>query len=282
VHHRHCGRFRIPAPTLSLDLTADAIEGGGQETGGLRAHLDYARSRLRVAPVQLAYLGGHIKGQIQADLAPSPPTVALDAEVRRLGLGQMFSRLGKAPAVVGPLDLDLSVNAKGTGLRALLASLTGQVSGSIRDGSLANRTINLAGQNIIEWMFTRTTDGSAPLECLVARFDFDDGIGTARQLVFETDKVQAIGGGTLDLRVDTMRLVFTPRPKQNRLIGKVGPVDVSGPFSAPEVELAEGAAAAKVVEDTIELPLHLLGSILGADGRLPPEHRSCVAIPSAK
>jgi hypothetical protein len=268
--------------TLSLDLAADAVEGAGQQTGGLTARLVYARSRLRVAPLELAYLGGHIKAHVQADLAPSPLTLALNAEARRLSLAQMFSRLGQAPAAAGPLDLDLSVTTKGADLWALLASLNGQVSGSIRGGSLADRTINLAGQNIVEWMFTRTADGSAPLECFAARFDFADGNGTARQLVFETDKVQVIGGGTLNLRDETMHLVFTPRPKTKRLIGKVGSVDVSGPVSAPEVSLAEGAVAAKVVGDTIALPFHLLGSILRADGQLLPEHQPCVIVPDGK
>jgi len=56
--HKHVQR----KTTLSLDIAADAVEGGGQNAGGLSAHLDYAKPRLRVSPVDLAYLGGHIKG----------------------------------------------------------------------------------------------------------------------------------------------------------------------------------------------------------------------------
>jgi hypothetical protein len=206
----------------------------------------------------------------------------LEAAVRELGLEQVFRRLGKAPAASGPLDLDLAVSAQGTDLNALLASMSGQVSGSIRGGSLADRTINLAGQTIVEWVFTRTADGSAPLVCLVARFDFKDGIAAARQLVLETDKVQAAGGGTLNLRDETMDLVFQPRPKRNDLVGEVGPVGVSGPLSRPEIKVAKGTVAAKVVGETIGLPFHLLRPILGADGRALPGHEPCVVIPDKK
>ncbi len=225
------------------------------------------------------YLGGSIKGDVDANLAPSPPALKLKAAVRQLSLEQVFKRLDKAPAASGPLDLDLAVTANGADLHALLASMSGQVSGSIRGGSLADRTINLAGQTIIEWMFTRTADGSAPLVCFVARFDFEDGIGTARQLVLETDKVQAVGGGTLNLRNETMDFVFTPRAKRNDLVGTVGPVHVSGPLSKPEIKLTDGTVAAKVVGETIGLPFHLLGSILGADGQPSPEHKPCVVVP---
>ena len=131
-------------------------------------------------------------------------------------------------------------------------------------------------------MFTRSADGSAPLVCFVTRLDFKDGIGTARKLVLETDKVQAAGGGTLNLRDDTLGFVFHPRAKRSELIGAVGPVDVSGPLSKPEIKLADGAVAAKVVGETIALPFHLLGALLHADGQLSSEHKPCVVVPDKK
>ncbi len=199
--------------------------------------------------------------------------------MRQLSLEQVFKRLDKMPAASGPLDLDLAVTANGADLQTLLASMSGQVSGTIRGGSLADRTINLAGQTIIGWMFTRTADGSAPLVCFVARLAFKDGIGTARQLVLETDKVQVAGGGTLNLGNETMDFVFTPRAKRNDLVGTVGPVHVSGPLAKPEIKMADGVVVAKVVGETIGLPFHLLGPIFGADGQLSPEHKPCVVVP---
>ena len=264
--------------TLSLDLIADTVEGGSKTAGGLKAHLVYEKSRLRVSPVELVYLGGHIKGDVNANLAPATPALELKATVRKLSLKQVFKRLDIAPAASGPLDLDVSVVTHGKDLHTLLASMSGQVSGAVRGGSLADRTINLAGQTIIEWIFTRTADGSAPLVCAEARFDFKDGIGTSRKLVLETDKVQLVGGGTLNLRDDTVGFVFHPRAKRSELVVSVGPVDVSGPLSKPEFDLADGAVAEKVVGETIGLPLHLLSSLLDADGQLSPKHKPCVVV----
>ena len=265
--------------TISLDIAANAVEGGGETAGGLKASLVYAKPRLRISPVELAYLGGSIEGDLEANFTRLKPALELKAAVRQLSLEQVFKRLDTAPMASGPLDLDLAVTAKGADLRALLASMTGRASGSIQGGSLADRTINLAGQTIIGWMFTRSADGSAPLVCFVTLFDFADGIGTARQLVLETVKVQVVGAGTLTLRKEAMDFVFTPRPKQKDLIGKVGPVDVSGPLSKPKIKLADGAVAAKVVGETIGRPFHLLGASLGADGQPSPEHKPCVVVP---
>jgi hypothetical protein len=267
---------------LTLDLTADVVEGGSEAAGGLTAHLVYEKSRIRISPVALVYLGGHIKGDVDANLAPATPAIDLKATVRKLSLEQVFKRLDMAPAASGPLDLDVSVVTHGKDLHTLLASMSGRVSGAVQGGSLADRTINLAGQNIIEWIFTPTADGSAPLVCVEARFDFKDGIGSARKLVLETDKVQVVGGGTLNLRDDTVGFVFYPRPKQDKLVGSVGPVGVSGPLSKPDFDLAEGAIAAKVVGETIGLPLHLLSALVDADGQLSPERKPCTVVTNGK
>jgi len=98
----------------------------------------------------------------------------------------------------------------------------------------------------------------------------------------ETDKVQAPGVGTLDLRGVTLELRFIPRPKRRELIGRVGAAHVRGPLSEPEIQLADGAIAGKVVGDALSLPLHLLGSLVGADSRLPADHRPCVVAQGAE
>ena len=268
--------------TLSLKVSAKALEGQSGDAGSLDARLFYAASDLKVSIRDWRYLGGSIQAELTAGLAHGPPALHVQASVRELALAQVFTRLQQPPAASGPLDLDLDVRARGDDLHALLASMTGQVSASIRDGRLADRTINLAGQHIIGWLFDRSPDGSAPLDCVIARFDLEDGSGTARELVFETDKVQAPGGGTLDLRAETLELRFIPRPKREELIGRVGEVHVRGPLSHPEIQLADGAVAGKVIGDTLGLPLHLLGSLVGANGRLPTHHRPCVVAPGAQ
>lgn len=114
--------------TLSVEIAAEALEGGGAGAGGLRASLVYATSRVRFSLGELRYLGGSIRGELDARLARAPPVIELKAAARRLRLEQAFERLGSPPAASGPVDLDLNVTAHGAGLRALLASMTGEVS----------------------------------------------------------------------------------------------------------------------------------------------------------
>jgi hypothetical protein len=188
----------------------------------------------------------------------------------------LFGAFGQPAAATGPLDMDLTVRGAGRTAGAFLASLSGSVAASIHGGRVSNRTVNLAGQSIISWVFDRGPDGGAPLVCLVSSMDFHNGAGTVRTLVVETDKVQFAGGGTLNLRNRSLDLTLTPHPTRRELVGSVGPVVIRGPLDAPTVSMGKGAAVGKVVGDTLGLPFRVLGDIAGA-GRSPrSEHRPCV------
>jgi hypothetical protein len=67
------------------------------------------------------------------------------------------------------------------------------------------------------------------------------------------------------------------RSKRTNLTGQVGQVDDAAPMDGPKVRLADGALGAKVVGDSVGLPLHLLGPIIGADGRPAPNHQPSAA-----
>jgi hypothetical protein len=106
--------------------------------------------------------------------------------------------------------------------------------------------------------------------------DFQNGAGTVRTLVVETDKVQFAGGGTLNLRNRSLDLTLTPHPTRREPVGTIGPVAIRGPLDTPKVSMAKGAVVGKVVGGTLGLPFRVLGDVAGA-GRSPrSNHRPCV------
>ncbi len=212
------------------------------------------------------------------DLGASPRTFALNARLRELSLEELLRELAPPPLATGVLDAKIAVYAEIADARVSMRSMSGNVFVSVRGGKIANRIIDLAGQNVVEWLFTRTPDGSAPLVCFVADFEFDAGIGTARKLVLETENAQLVGGGSVDLDKGRMALAFHPRAKHRALVDTAGPIEVNGPFSKPRISVATDAVVRRVVEETVLLPLHLLGEIVGADGGTPPDHRPCVFV----
>ncbi len=263
---------------IRLDIEASSIHGGDRAASGLRVGIGYKKHKLRVAPLAFAFLDGVVAATATADFGASPRTFALNARLRALSLEELLRELAAPPLATGVLEAKIAVSAEVADARVSMHTMSGNVSVSVHGGKIANRIIDLAGQNVVEWLFTRSPDGSAPLVCFVADFEFDAGIGTARKLVIETEKAQLVGGGSVDLNKYQMALAFHPRAKHRELVDTAGPIEVNGPFSKPRISVATDAVVKRVVEETVLLPLHLLGEIVGADGGTWPDHLPCVIV----
>jgi hypothetical protein len=161
-------------------------------------------------------------------------------------------------------------------LGALAASLTGGVTASISDGKVGTRLIDLAGQDIVSWMFSSSKDDDARLVCTDARLAFKEGRGKVQKLVIETDSVQLVGGGTVDLRDDRIDIAFQPRPIRQKILEMATPFVISGPLSSPKINLKPGAAGSRAFAETVTLPLHLLGALLGGTGTETTDRKPCV------
>jgi len=141
---------------------------------------------------------------------------------------------------------------------------------------VGNRLIDLGGQNVVRWMFSDASgSGEARLVCAVVALDFSDGRGNARLIVVETDNVQVVGAGDIDLAADSIALSFTTRPKRPELIDVATPFSVSGKLTEPIVEIAPGVKAGRVAREALTLPFNVLGLLL-PHARSKEKHRPCV------
>ncbi len=138
---------------------------------------------------------------------------------------------------------------------------------------MSRRTIDLGGQNVVRWMFSG--GGEARLVCAVVALDVRDGRGSARSSVFETDNVQVVGAGDLDLAADLIALSFTTRPKRPELIDAATPFSVSGKLTEPVVEIAPAVKAGRLARETLTLPFNVLGLLLPR-ARSEEKRRPCV------
>jgi hypothetical protein len=156
---------------------------------------------------------------------------------------------------------------------AIFKSLNGKLEASIWGGALGSRMIDLGGENVVRWMFSGS--GEARLVCAVVALDFNNGRGSAKSIVVETDNVQVVGSGDIDLAADSIALSFTTRPKKPELVDVATSFSVSGKLTEPVVETAPGEKVGRAARETLTLPLNVLGLLLPR-ARSEETHRPCV------
>ena len=117
------------------------------------------------------------------------------------------------------------------------------------------------------------------MNCLILRFDVEDGIAQSKTLLLDSPNVLALGEGQIDLRKEWVEIDVAPQPKESRLVSLSTPFSIEGPLASPSVEVSSGGAAVRAAGQVILSPLNLLGSLLPfvSDGD-EDEDNPCLAI----
>ena len=198
-----------------VDLQVDA----GQVTSGPMILMEKARatvglqaSRLSVKALTATVAGGTMTAEAQLDAAANPPALVLDATVTGASIGQpLFERaldLGR-----GTADARVVLQASGFAPSALLASLTGEVAATIRDGTLIG--IDLAA---LRDSFAATqvaaalSSGRTDFDQMIIRAAVDQGLFKLTQAAVATPTGTIAATGQLDLMAERTELHFDVVP----------------------------------------------------------------------
>jgi AsmA family protein len=76
-----------------------------------------------------------------------------------------------------------------------------------------------------------------PIQCLVSRFDVQDGVMQTKALVLETSDSTITGSGRIDLGKEALSLQFLAHPKDPSILSASTPVRIEGTFQNPEIDL---------------------------------------------
>ncbi len=255
----------FPADPLPLDglraidakasLKADEIVlPGGAELTGTAFDLRLDKGRLRVEPVQITVSGGTLKGAVSLDASGKVPALDFGLAGQGVETAALLEKLGVSGFLQGGrTDLDVHLKGDGASVRDLMAGLDGEVTVRMGDGRVRRQALELAGADVAMQLLDALNPLAqrsefTPLSCAVARFQVKDGIAGAQNgIAIETDSVNVVGSGAVDLRAE--RLDFTVKPEAKEGLGiNVGSslaslVRVQGPLANPTIGVdSEGAA----------------------------------------
>ncbi|MGI9568648.1 MAG: AsmA family protein, partial [Desulfobulbia bacterium] len=254
-----------PKVSLELGLKVDQIAGKNRNVGNINGKLSYQNKVITLDPLSVSYLGGTIRAQAKIDSASKTKKFSSKGNIRRLPIGRLLSQL-KAPKMIsGSLTTNFDVRGSGDDASSWVKSLSGSVNSSISGGTLGTNLIDLSGLNLLTWLTTSSSNKSVRLVCAVIPLNFSNGRGSTQRLVLETQNVQVVGRGFVDIRNDRVTLNFLPLPKRQQLVNVVSPFQVTGRLSRPSISLKQGAAG-RVAAEVVTLPLNILG-LLGVGGQ---------------
>jgi uncharacterized protein involved in outer membrane biogenesis len=218
---------------------------------------------LRVDPLSFNFVGGRVDLTLLADARGASPELRLWLAADDVDLGDFLSQTEVEAPLDGELDLLIDLTASGQSPRALASSLEGEFDLAIERGRVLTSLLRLSTTNPVSWLFTeQVRKGYSDIDCLILRFDIQDGVAESQTLLLDSATGWALGKGRIDLRKEMIDIEISPQAKEKRLVEMSTPFAIKGPLANPSVEVSAGGTIARTVGEVLLSPINLLGSLL--------------------
>jgi len=247
---------------LDLDVQLDQVKGIRLEIDKAEARARITDGLLRVDPLRLDAVGGRIEMRLLADARPKVPAVNLDIVANDVDVGDFLSQVEAAVPLDGKLIMVLRLGSAGRSPRSLAESVEGEFNLAIAQGQVRTSLLDATVISPLGWALSQSARrGYSDLNCLVARFEVQDGLAKSIKLLLDTRNVLAVGEGVIDFRNETMNIGVRPRSKRRRVIRLATPFRIQGPLASPSVRVSTTGVVTRMVGNTLASPINTLGSL---------------------
>ena len=183
----------------------------------------------------------------------------------------------------GTVDIALDLAGAGVSPRAIASSLNGRTDLVGEQGVITNKILAVVASGLGEVLGPLFGGkDQTTLNCVVSRFAIKDGVATSEVQLLDSSTFSLAGGGTVDLRDESLDLAFDTQTRQAALVSLAVPFRVTGTLAEPSVTpdpMGTALSAAKAV-GTVANPLAALGALAGQQalsGGSAEEANPCLA-----
>lgn len=238
-----------------IALTADSlILPAGITVEDVVVHAAIERGRLTASPLQARLGGGKIDGKIDLDGLTDTASLSVSVNGTNVVTGDLLNQFGLSDLVEGgATDLKLELAGKGASVRDIMAGLDGALTIEVGEGRIRNSALDIAGADVFMQLLgalnpVAAQEDFSALSCAVVNFDIADGLAAAKQgIALETDKVNVVGEGAIDLKTEKIDFAFRPEAREGAGINLAGAaaglIRVRGTLANPGVGVDKAGAA---------------------------------------
>ena len=218
---------------------------------------------------------GQAEMQFQlSQLNGASPTFSLKGATQNFTLENLLARLDPRSKVTGGnMKLAFDLNGSGKSLHQIASNSNGKIQLSVDQAKTGSNFLNDAGDFVITILDSmnplRKKSSETTLECAVAYLPITNGqISIAKTVGLETDRLNAVLAGSINLKTEAVDLIIDPHEKSGLTTGLdlAGLAKVGGTLTHPKAVINQ----AGVVNSAVSLGLGLLtggASILAENAR---------------
>ncbi|WP_425044743.1 AsmA-like C-terminal region-containing protein [Primorskyibacter sp. S87] len=240
---------------MDLDVGIDLRKVEGEKgTSSLSSELVMVDEKAKLGPLRFEYGGGHFDVSGAIDLAEHPDVLNLSGSTSGWDFGKIMHAIKFKKGANGILNANFDVTGSHASVGDFLSSMSGAATVSMNSGSIDTQLLDLAGLGVIPWLFSKDKGSAAPIVCLRAPLHVSNGRISTKQSVVETDEVQVVVFGYVDLRQKSLDVSGQPRKIGKPLSRSPWPFTAVGSLNKPKVKVKDGPSRLKRSDGASTMP----------------------------
>ncbi len=238
---------------LEIDIDLRKIE-GEKGTTSLNTKLEMKDEKVQLGPAKFNYDGSHFDVTGSMDLAKNPDLVRFSGEAGGWDFEKILYELHFKKGARGDVTARFDISGHRTSARNFLASMSGNATISMKNGSIDTQLLDLAGLGVLPWLFSKERRHVATIVCVRAPLSISNGRISSKDSVIETDQVQIVISGDVDLRNKTLDIAGQPRRIDKPLSRSPWPFTAKGPLSKPKLKVKDGPRRVRRADGASTMP----------------------------
>lgn len=236
---------RLRQTNAQVDYSARSIKSRDFPLTSLDTHVGLEGGVLNLNPLAFGFTQGRLAGSLKIDARKEVPATSVDARITEVKAENFIK--GTDKPLQGTLEARAIITGSGNSVHKAASTANGSFTGVVPSGGMRHTLAEWMGVNVLTALgLTLSGDNSnTNLRCAVAHFAARDGVLTAQRFVIDTDPVRVDGGGSINLRDETMNLRLQGKPKSFQFVRARAPITVSGSLAAPGIGIDAGPLVAQ-------------------------------------
>jgi len=225
---------------------ARILHGEALPIDSLSTHLVMSNGALYLDPLRFGLAGGSVRSNITLDGSQTPMHGLLKLDARHLKLKQLFPTFAPMETSFGEINGDVTLDARGNSVAALLGSANGELKLLMNDGAISRNLLETAGLNVGNIVIGKLFgDKTVKINCAASDMTAKDGLFDMRLFVFDTDDAVINVDGTMNFANEKLDLDVKPHTKGFRVFSLRSPLYVHGTLKNPDVGVHAGPLLAR-------------------------------------
>ena len=197
--------------------------------------------RIELAPLhlQLPQASLLVKASLKPGMEASE--ASLQVQIKNFDFGVLSRLSDPASQVGGTLNVDLDVSSYASNTN-ILGGANGYFDISAQPTGLNSGIVDLWAVNLLSSVVTSAIkdQDASTVNCMVSRFNLENGVMTARQLAVDTSRIRICGEGQVSFADRDFKLVAVPKAKRAEFFGLATPLKIKGEFDDFRVSMKGG------------------------------------------